>query len=122
MSTDAYIVYQHTIWYNKDTNEVSVRKPNNVNGFKLYIHNERDYCFSFYQNYDFVGDLISYGANDMTNLDYNGCIEMDKDSFDRFYSERFDFYNSTDKDNANSILMMKNYFDKGYDFITFDCY
>ena len=63
--------------------------------------------------------MFNYGAEDYTNQDFIGEVEMNKEDFESMLENEKRELSQKDWDSIEKII---KYFEEGYDWITLTCY
>ena len=117
MSVRAYIVREKHIWVNEDKG--FFQHNNDGKNLTKYTHTDKEFAFNIsYQN-KLLNELIEFGAEDYTNNNYLGNIEMDRGDFESMLENSKRIWSREDLD---SIERIENYFEEGWNWIVFDCY
>lgn len=117
MSVRAYIVREKYIWVNEDAGFFQYN--NDGDNLTKYVHQDEEYCINITHQSNLVEEMIYHGACDCTNMDFSGTIEMLEEDFEDMLDDENVHFT---EDDLESIEIIKNYFEEGWDFVTFNCY
>lgn len=117
MSVRAYIIREKHIWVNEDTGHIQYN--NDGENLTKYTHTDEEFAFNIWHQDKFLEEMFNYGAEDYTNRDFVGEIEMGKEEFECMCeNSNMEFT----QDDLESIKTIKNYFEEGWNWVTFRCY
>lgn len=115
MSVRGYILRESSIWVTPDKKEIVDR---DYEGAIRYVHEDLEYVINIWHQDDLIEEMLNYGAEDYTNHDFVGDVEMGKEDFECMieHSEM----NFSEED-LESIKDIKKYFDKESDWLILRC-
>lgn len=115
MSVRAYILREDSIWVTPDKKKIVDRDYKNA---IRYVHEDLEYVINIWHQDDLIEEMLNYGAEDYTNHDFVGDVEMGKEDFKSMieHSEM----NFSEED-LESIKDIKKYFDKESDWLILRC-
>ena len=121
MSVEAFIVREDVIWVDKE--RMIIQNNNDGDNLVEYVHKEEEFCIDIWKQDNLINEMFKYGANDYTNSEYVGIIEMDYDFFYEMYVALLDNsemdLSDDDKDSINKI---KEYLDEsGSNVVRLNC-
>ena len=116
MSVRAYITRRKTIWVNEDAGFFQYN--NNGENLTKYVHESEEYCLNIWHQDELLEELFKWGAEDYTNHDFAGHIEIGLDDFEAFYENTY----WEDLVDIESIDKIKKYFDEGNYWLVLNCY
>ena len=117
MSVRAYIVREKHIWVNEDRGIIQYN--NDGENLTKYTHTDREFAFNIWHQDEFLKTLLDFGAEDYTNDDFVGTIEMEKEEFESMLENCKKEWSTNDWE---SVKVIQNYFKEGWDWVTFDCF
>lgn len=117
MSVRAYIERERSIWV--DEVNRTYYDNNDGEGLVKYTHTDKEFAFNIWHQNEFLEELLNFGAEDYTNQDFLGNIEMSKEDFESMIENSKRILSNEDWE---SIEVIQNYFKEGWDWIVFDCY
>lgn len=117
MSVRAYIKRERSIWV--DEKNRTYYNNNNGEGLMKYTHTDNEFAFNIWHQDDFLQTLLDFGAEDYTNHDFVGTIEMGKEDFESMLENCKKEWSA---DDWKSIKVIQNYFKEGWNWVEFDCY
>lgn len=117
MSVRAYILREKMIWVNEDAG--FFQYDNNGENLTKYVHEDLEYVINIWHQDKLVDEMFKFGAEDYTNHDFIGEIEMGKENF-------YSMINNSDleftDDDWDSIEDIRKYFKEGNDWLILKCY
>lgn len=116
MSVRAYIVREKYIWVNEDRGFFQYN--NDGENLTKYVHQDEEYCINITHQGNLIEEMIYHGANDYTNMDFSGIIEMFKEDFEDMLNDENVHFT---EDDMESIEIMKKYFEES-SLMTLNCY
>ena len=116
MSVRAYIIREKKIWVNEDRGFFQYN--NDGENLTKYVHTDEEYCLNIWHQDHLLDTLFDYGAEDYTNQDFIGEIEMGKEDFESFVK----YTEWTDEEDLESIELIQKYFNEGNDWLILKCY
>lgn len=122
MSVRAYIIREKNIWVN-ETNMTFQYDNNGPDDLVKYTHTDEEYCINIWHQDKLIDLLIEYGAEDYTNQDLIGEIEMGKNDFESFCENYVETgLGELTNEDLESIDLIKAYFAEGNEWLIFKCY
>lgn len=117
MSVRAYITRETSIW----VDEVNKTYYNNNDGEGLikYTHTDHEYVINIWHQDRLIQEMLNYGAEDYTNQDFVGDIEMGKEDWDTMLEHCKKIWSPEDWDSINTI---DKYFREESDWLILTCY
>lgn len=116
MSVRAYITREKDIWV--DEVNRTYYDNNDGDGLVKYTHTDEEYCINIWHQDHLIEKLLDYGAEDYSNNDFVGEIEIGFEDFEAFYENT----HWENKEDIESIKLIKKYFDEGNDWLILKCY
>lgn len=117
MSVRAYITREKHIWVEEETGFFQFN--NDGENLVKYTHTDEEFAFNIWHQDTLLEEMLDFGAEDYTNNDFVGEIEMGKEEFESMLE------NSDKKwseDDLKSIETIKKYFEEGWNWVVFRCY
>ena len=116
MSIKCYIIREKQIFVDEEKHEYHEKRIRD--NLVRYVHEDQEYAFSISQE-RLLETMFNFGAEDYTNDDWLGEIEMGKEDFDIMIEHCGIEWNQQDWD---SIKTISEYFKEGYNWVIFKCY
>lgn len=120
MSIRAYIVREKHIWVNEDRGFFQYN--NDGENLIKYTHTDKEYCLNVSSQMHLIKLMKDYGAEDYTNNDWLGVIEMGREDFESMMENSGVLNSSTPEEDFKSLSLIKKYFEEGWRWIVLDCY
>ena len=117
MSIRAYITRKKLIWVNEDAGFFQYN--NDGENLTKYVHTDHEYCFNIWHQNRLLALMFNYGAEDYTNQDFIGEVEMSKEDFESMLESEKRELSQQDWDSLEKII---KYFEEGHEWITLTCY
>lgn len=114
MSVRAYILRTDDIYVEDKKKIVDKTYPNAVR----YTHEDLEYVINIWHQDDLIEEMLNYGAEDYTNHDFVGEIEMGKEDFECMIEHSEMNFSEEDWE---SIKDIEEYF-KENDWLILKCY
>lgn len=116
MSVRGYIVRERHIWVDEERN--LIQHDNNGENLTKYTHEDLEYAINIWHQDKLIEEMLSFGAEDYTNHDFIGEIEMGKEDWEKMleYSKRV-----WDTEDWDSIKLINKYFEED-DWLILKCY
>lgn len=118
MSVEGFIVREDVIWVNKE--RMIIQNNNDGENLTKYIHKSEEFCIDIWKQDKLLKEMFKFGANDYTNKEYVGIIEMNYDNFyEMVDNSDLDF----DDNDYDSIEKIKKYFNENeyFEVVTLNC-
>ena len=118
MSVEGFIVREDVIWVNKE--RMIIQNNNDGENLTKYVHRSEEFCIDIWKQDKLLKEMFKFGANDYTNNEYVGIIEMNYDNFyEMVDNSDLDF----DNNDYDSIEKIKKYFNENeyFDVVTLSC-
>lgn len=132
MSVRAYIVREERIWVDEKNMRCYWNNDNDeFDELKEYVHKSEEECIDVWGQADLINEMFKFGANDYTNNETVGLIEMSYDDFMNMEENSKLEFTDFDRD---SLMLMMEYFNekifveselkeiRKHDIITLNCY
>ena len=116
MSIKCYIIREKQIFV--DEKEHKYHEKRIKDDLVRYVHEDQEYAFSISQE-KLLETMFDFGAEDYTNNDWLGNIEMSKEDFESMLENSKRIWTNEDWE---SIKVVQNYFKEGWNWVVFDCY
>lgn len=116
MSIRAYIKREKKIWVNEDRGFFQYN--NDGENLTKYVHTDHEYCFNIWYQDGLLAMMFKHGAEDYTNQDFIGEVEMSKEDFESMLEGERREWSQKDWDSLEKII---KYFEEGHDWITLTC-
>ena len=117
MSVRAYITREKDIWV--DEVNKTYYDNNDGDGLIKYTHTDHEYVINIWHQDELIEEMLNFGAEDYTNQDFVGVIEMGKEDF-------YSMINNSDlnftEDDWDSIEDIRKYFEEESDWLILTCY
>ena len=117
MSIRAYITREKMIWVNEEAGFFQYN--NDGENLTKYVHTDHEYCFNIWHQNRLLVLMFNYGAEDYTNQDFIGEVEMSKEDFESMLENERRDWPQEDWDSLEKII---KYFEEGHEWITLTCY
>ena len=115
MSVKAYIIREKTIYVDEKNKTVHDTRINE--NLVKYTHEDQEYCFDIWRQEKLLESLLDYGAEDYTNDQFLGTIEIGLDDFEAFDENTY----WEDESDQESINKIRKYFEDNY-WLILKCY
>ena len=117
MSVKAYILREKKIWVNEDAG--FFQYDNNGENLTKYVHEDLEYVINIWHQDQLIETMLNYGAEDYTNHDFVGEIEMGSEDFSIMLEHcKIEWT----QDDWESIKIIKKYFEEGNNWLILKCY
>ena len=117
MSVRAYIAREKLIWVNEERG--FFQYDNNGENLTKYVHTDYEFVLNIWHQDKLLDMMFAYGAEDYTNNDFIGEIEMGEEEFESMLENEKREWSQEDWDSLCKII---KYFKEGHDWITLTCY
>lgn len=117
MSVRAYITREKSIWV--DEVNKTYYDNNDGDGLVKYTHTDYECAINIWHQDRLIEEMLNFGAQDCTNGDFLGTVEMDKESWDTMIEHCGKIWNPEDWD---SIKIIDKYFKEESDRLVLTCY
>lgn len=117
MSVKAYITREKMIWVNEDRGFFQYN--NDGENLTKYVHADHEFCLNIWHQDKLLDLMFAYGAEDYTNQDFLGKVEMDKEDFESMLENERREWSQEDWDSLGKIM---KYFEEGHDRLILTCY
>lgn len=117
MSIRAYITREKNIWV--DEVNKTYYDNNDGDGLIKYTHTDLECVINIWRQDRLIEEMLNYGAEDYTNDDFVGDIEMSKEDFETMVEHSNMSFTA---DDLESIKIIKKYFEEGDDWLILTCY
>lgn len=118
MSVRAYILREKDIWVDEESKTFEYNNNDNKNLVK-YTHEDLEYAINIWHQDELIQAMLNYGAEDYTNHDFIGEIEMGLEDFNVMLECCSIIWTQEDWE---SIKLIQKYFEEGNEWLILKCY